>query len=728
MPAKVEGTWTIAQGDLVLKQQFQMVSGTFGGKPITDGRLRGDELKFTVGGTQYTGKVSGNNDPGLPLDGHKEVGADFSRPIPLITIVLRAVVGALIGALIASAALTLATLLDPSILIDFDSDLPRPIASGFYGSESTPQETYAWTAALATVTFRGIDRRVAWRCSIRMRGAHPADLPQPAAALGIDGITVRTEPAGPEFRELAIDAPVSSRASSLSITILTTPTFVPGTADKRELGVQVDSIRCVPASDERASAPSSALFAAACAGAAFGALFAVLGSMTMAAGLAILLSGALAFVISRGMAAYSPAYLDWIVPVALWISIPVLAFAGPAILATAAGSPGGGLRARLFVHGPVPEDPRTASPVERCRGRSVPRASARCRSGRQLLLHTADARGVRFPYAIGLYVTASPWARLIPDHVALLRIVVCVFEALAAALLYFAIARAWKDHLTGACAVVLYHAAPLPYVIVGNANLTFAFAQSISVLTLVAATVLTFGRRWLLSASALMLVAALAFLSHVGVFPVLALSLGSLGVLYLWRWGSDVRVAGWCVLGATAIAAVLAVGVYYARFPEVWSTLDRVRSPIAAAPEQGTPEAAGDRGPAPLSFAERATRAATHGRDAYAVPLLMLAIPGLWLVWRGPRDRLTLGLAAWGIGFAAFLAFRIIAPVDARLQRYADEFIDRLYYITLPVIAVLAARAAAAAWRIGGLARWASVALVLAAAVLAAAQWSAWTA
>jgi hypothetical protein len=60
VPAKVEGTWVTSQGDLVLKQQFQMVSGTFAGKPIADGRLRGDELKFTAGGTEYTGKVSGN--------------------------------------------------------------------------------------------------------------------------------------------------------------------------------------------------------------------------------------------------------------------------------------------------------------------------------------------------------------------------------------------------------------------------------------------------------------------------------------------------------------------------------------------------------------------------------------------------------------------------------------------------------------------------------------------
>ena len=60
VPAKVEGTWVTSQGDLVQKQQFQMVSGTFAGKPISDGRLRGDELKFSAGGTEYIGKVSGN--------------------------------------------------------------------------------------------------------------------------------------------------------------------------------------------------------------------------------------------------------------------------------------------------------------------------------------------------------------------------------------------------------------------------------------------------------------------------------------------------------------------------------------------------------------------------------------------------------------------------------------------------------------------------------------------
>ena len=60
VPAKVEGTWSSPQGDLVLKQNFQMVSGTMDGKPIGDGRLRGDQFTFTAGGAKHTARVNGN--------------------------------------------------------------------------------------------------------------------------------------------------------------------------------------------------------------------------------------------------------------------------------------------------------------------------------------------------------------------------------------------------------------------------------------------------------------------------------------------------------------------------------------------------------------------------------------------------------------------------------------------------------------------------------------------
>jgi precorrin-6B methylase 2 len=60
VPAKVEGTWTSRQGDLVLTQKFQIISGTLGGKPISDGRLLGEQLTFTAGGTKRTAEVNGN--------------------------------------------------------------------------------------------------------------------------------------------------------------------------------------------------------------------------------------------------------------------------------------------------------------------------------------------------------------------------------------------------------------------------------------------------------------------------------------------------------------------------------------------------------------------------------------------------------------------------------------------------------------------------------------------
>ena len=64
VPAKVEGAWQLPQGELALKQEFQMISGALkaGGKttPVTNGRLNGDQISFSAGAAQYTGRVNGN--------------------------------------------------------------------------------------------------------------------------------------------------------------------------------------------------------------------------------------------------------------------------------------------------------------------------------------------------------------------------------------------------------------------------------------------------------------------------------------------------------------------------------------------------------------------------------------------------------------------------------------------------------------------------------------------
>jgi ubiquinone/menaquinone biosynthesis C-methylase UbiE len=63
VPAKAGGTWRLPDGTLTLQQNYQKVSGTLRlndrDMPIENGQLSGDQITFTAGGAQYTGRVSG---------------------------------------------------------------------------------------------------------------------------------------------------------------------------------------------------------------------------------------------------------------------------------------------------------------------------------------------------------------------------------------------------------------------------------------------------------------------------------------------------------------------------------------------------------------------------------------------------------------------------------------------------------------------------------------------
>jgi SAM-dependent methyltransferase len=64
VPAKVGGRWQLPEGELTLKQSFQMISGTLksgsGTAQITGGKLNGDRISFSAGGAQYSGRVNGD--------------------------------------------------------------------------------------------------------------------------------------------------------------------------------------------------------------------------------------------------------------------------------------------------------------------------------------------------------------------------------------------------------------------------------------------------------------------------------------------------------------------------------------------------------------------------------------------------------------------------------------------------------------------------------------------
>jgi SAM-dependent methyltransferase len=73
VPAKVEGTWKMEQGEIAFKQNFQTISGTMkasgNSMQISRGRLNGDQISFNTFGTDFTGRVNGNVMEGTTKNG-----------------------------------------------------------------------------------------------------------------------------------------------------------------------------------------------------------------------------------------------------------------------------------------------------------------------------------------------------------------------------------------------------------------------------------------------------------------------------------------------------------------------------------------------------------------------------------------------------------------------------------------------------------------------------------
>ena len=64
VPARVEGGWKMPQGELWLKQAYQVVGGTFEAGAdsglVVNGRVHADEISFLIGASLFAGRVSGN--------------------------------------------------------------------------------------------------------------------------------------------------------------------------------------------------------------------------------------------------------------------------------------------------------------------------------------------------------------------------------------------------------------------------------------------------------------------------------------------------------------------------------------------------------------------------------------------------------------------------------------------------------------------------------------------
>jgi hypothetical protein len=607
-----------------------------------------------------------------------------------------------------------------------DRDLPRRIASGFYPVERSGDLTFAWTSRRADIKLAGLNRRAAWTCMIRLRGARSDPSTQPAVDVAVDGIAVTSVTATNDFQDVETAVPPRDTGDGVVVSLISSRTIVPGPSDSRELGVQVDRAVCAPAAGRLNVPPWQTVRDAAMAGAIFGAAFALTGvALGIAATATALVAAIQSLPLSAGPAPYIGFSADMLAP-AFWIALVMVALLQLLERWRASGLHDTARMAVMFSGAALyvkllgllhPSKLPVDAVFHAHRFEWV-------LSGKYFFTQPMPG-GVSFPYAIGLYVFAAPWSAIIHDHVLLLRVVVCAAEVGAGALLYPLIVRTWRDRLAAVLAVVLFNLVPLVYGLVGNANLTNAFGEAVSLTTIATASMMPATYP---AAAGLFALVALGFLSHVSTFALLAVTLMVLGVLYRWRGGPGLHRHAWIIFCVTIVAAVFAFVVYYGHFVDVYQTALRVRAEAAVAQPQAQnsgPSAPAAARPVP-SLISRVTDALSFAVSAIGWPIWIFALVGIWrLGLEAARDRAALAILAWGAACIAFLGVAVMR-VDAPFQRYAAEFFGRVLLATCPAVVLLAARGASWGWRGNTPLRIAAAILLCCCIVFAAQSWISW--
>jgi hypothetical protein len=619
------------------------------------------------------------------------------------------------AALAGIAALAIAYASRPS----FTAEMDRPmgaVLSGVYDSERSGDDTFAWTGRQATMTLPGLDRRGPWTCIVRLRGgrADPASLPE--VTLSVDGVVTGRHATSNDFTEIGV--PLAVRKGTGATITLTTPTFVPGGGDKRELGVYVDRWTCAPDPGFHPMPPSSAMRTAAIASAAFGSALLLMGApVTLFAAGVTTMAGLQAIPLTRDTGLFSAFALpiEWLA-VALAMVMGAIVLAGrlkPGRPMSSAAHVAvfvtlGALYLKLLalLH---PSKPLIDALFHAHRLEWV--------LGGNYFFTQQMPSGVQFPYAIGLYVFSALWTMFTSDLVTLLRLVVTGAEAATGLLLYYLVARCWNDRFVAASAAALSTLALATFDVVGNANFTNAFGQSVAFAALAAATLWPLSKERWPNWVGLTLLIAFGLLCHISTLTLLSAVLGVLLVLYLIAPRPRLTREAWMIAFALVVAFGIATALYYRHFGDSFASALRVRA-TAATPAAATPAV-------PLM-----TRAVDVTRSAVLTigwPLLLLAIPGAvaW-VQRGWRDRLGLAIAALAITFFVFTTSVAVMPVERAFYRYALEFVTRVTLATYPAVVIWAALGAVTAWRKGGLIRAAGLGLVLAAIIVAGEKWMDW--
>ena len=634
------------------------------------------------------------------------------------------VIAAIAGAVLGATGVVLTYVSRPALTLEMDRSLPRRFASGLYDDERSGDTSFAWTSQRADIKLADLNRHVSWSCSVRFRGGRSDPATQPSIDLAADGIVGTTMKASNDFQDATIVLPPRSSSGAV-VTITSSSTLVPGPSDPRQLGVQLDRLRCAP--EERlAWPPFPTVRDAVLTAAIFGVAFVLAGlALRIAVGAVTAVAILQALPFSAGPAPYTP-FSETMVWFAIWICAAMVA-----LLAVLDRSRQRGLeqsaRVAVVVSAAVlylkllgllhPSKLLIDAVFHAHRFEWVLAGNYYFTQGMP--------GGVTFPYAIGLYVFAAPWSMFTHDHVTLLRVVVCGAQAIAGGLLYAVMIKALGDRIAAVWAVVLVNVVPLPFGLLGNANLTNMFGEAAALATVLTASLLPGAT--VLPLVLFFVLAVLAFLSHVSTFALLGLTLSALAVVYRALGDATLRRTAFLVAGVTISAAVLAIALYWGHFGDVYKNALRVRATTAASQVHTEPPSSAETARVQnVGLTRRLANAVTFGVNVIGWPIVALALVGAWRsVVDGARDRASLAVLAWAVACVVFLGVAVMR-VDAPFQRYAAEFFGRVLLATFPAVVILAARATGWAWRRGLPVRLASVSLSGWAVILGIQNWMTW--
>jgi len=625
-------------------------------------------------------------------------------PRALIRVLLATGSGAVVGV----ALLLLAYPPNRDVVLEMDRDLPSFLSSTYPG-EREGERTFVWTSSRAVLRLAGLDRGSAWTCTLRVRGPRDASLPSPDLTLSFDGVGGATTRLGNEFQDVAVEVPARPDRSGLTLTASVHPTFRPGPSDPRELGAQIDWLRCT-AANAWVWPPGVALGTAAASGAALGAASALTAAPLSLIAVIVVIGGlGQALLLARSGGVFVP-YPE---------QLATFMVSAAALLAFVAWAPAMMRRPRLSGAALAAVSLSVVLAALKLAALSHPAKALIdalfqahrlewVMAGRYFFTQPMPS-GVQFPYAIGLYATAAPFAALITDHVLLLRTVVIVVEAIGGVMLYALVARGFQDRAAGVVAVVLFHLVPVPFVVLGNANLTNAFAQAVGLIALCGLALMPVPARSLkpmAAAIGVWLLTALAFLSHVGTIVVVAGILGAVVVTFLLARQREMsRLAAFVVI-MTTLAGLLATGLYYRHFTDVYAeAFARMRAPVAASVAPPPVEREDGTRPAilvrPLAWHERVANSASQTWIDIGWPLLALAAVGGVTRVRRLRGRVPLLLMAWVAAWVLFLVGGTLTRVEVQFQRYAVEFVARVNLAAYPALVAAAALGVTWLWRRG---------------------------